>query len=70
MKKIRIFKVKQRVYGEEDFELAVCTTEKYAEKAIDRLVTENCEDKCSLYIVEDEIILDAIYGWDDGDLEA
>lgn len=70
MTKIKIFKVCQRVYNEEDLELAACTSEELAEKAIDRLVEENGEDRCSLYIVEDEIILNAIYGWEDGDLTA
>lgn len=74
MERIKVYKVCQFIsgfaYGDDGEEIvfAICTSEKYAEKAIDRLVTENFEDRDTLYIVEDEIILNAIYGWDDGNL--
>ena len=68
MKKIKVYRVMQSVYMDEYMELALCTTEIYANKAIDRLVKENNENRNSLYIGEDWIILNAIYGWDDGDL--
>lgn len=68
MKKIKVYRVMQSVYFDDDIEVALCTTEIYANKAIDRLVKENNEDRNSLYIEEDEIILNAIYGWDGGDL--
>lgn len=68
MTKIKVYRVMQNVYYDENIEVALCTSEKYAEKARDRLVEENGEDLFSFYIEEDEIILDAIYGWDDGDL--
>ena len=72
--KIKVYRVCQMVCNgafyppEEEVEFAVCTSEELANKAIDRLVTENYENRESLYIVEDEIIFDTIYGWDDGNL--
>lgn len=67
MTKIKVWKV-IAFYSEEEMELAVCTKEEYAYKAIQRLVEENDENENELYVVEDEIILDAIYGWNDGNL--
>lgn len=67
MTKIKVWKVIAD-YPEGEMEFAVCTKEEYAYKAIQRLVEENDENKNELYVVEDEIILDAIYGWDDGNL--
>ena len=67
MKPIKVFKVCEDIEGE-SFVFATCTTMEYAEKAIDRLVNENYEDEDTLYIEEEEIIFDTIYGWDDGDL--
>lgn len=67
MEKIKIYKVCADFDGE-IFEFAVCTSMEYAEKAVERLVNENGENENELYIEEDEIILNAIYGWDDGDL--
>ena len=67
MNKIKVFEVCQDI-EDERFVLATCTDIKYAEKAIKRLVNENFEDEDCLYIEENEIILNAIYGWHDGDL--
>lgn len=69
MKKIKVYRVIAD-YPEGEMELAVCTKEEYAYKAIQRLVEENYENENELYVAEDEIILDAIYGWNDGDLTA
>lgn len=74
MERIKVYKVckyirySAYIYDGEEIELAICTSEKYAKKAIDRLVEEKHEERDSLYIEEDEIILNAIYCWDDGDL--
>ena len=67
MEIIIIYKVCQCI-SEEVVELAMCTSQEYAEKAIDRLVNENYEDRDSLFIVKSRIVLNTIYGWEDGDL--
>ena len=74
MERIKVYKVCQFIsgfaYGDDGEEIvfAICTSEKYAKKAIDRLVEENHEDRESLYIVEDELILNVIYGREDSNL--
>ena len=69
MKTLKVFKV-YAYYESENcvVEFATCTTLEYAEKAIERLVNENYENRNELYIKEENIILDAIYNWHDGDL--
>jgi hypothetical protein len=68
MKSIKVFRVCEEDAWGKPFVLATCTTMEYAEKAIDRLINENYEDEDALYIEEEEIVFDTIYGWDDGDL--
>ena len=67
MEKIIVYNVRQCIDGE-SITLAKCTSRELAEKAIDRLVEENCEDRDSLFITTSRIILNTIYGWEDGDL--
>lgn len=72
MQKMKVYRVIQKIDNSpcypqtEEVELAICTSMEYAKKAVNRCREEN--DDCGLFIVEDEIILDAIYNWDDGDL--